>query len=116
MNTENVCESSIFLLIKKKNSPNFVKLCWILFGSCFRTLAIILVSDFCSSDSQWYKLRVSVYDLLPPTTPNNWFNNNNSNVPYSSQREVKAVVRSYTLTHSEKMNCTYLSNSVMKHI
>ena len=34
-----------------------------------------------------------------------------NNVLYSSQREIKAVLRSDTLTHNEKMNCTYLNNS-----
>ena len=34
-----------------------------------------------------------------------------SNIPYSSQREIKAVVRSYALTHNEELNFTYLSNS-----
>ena len=28
---------------------------------------------------------------------------------YSSQREIKAVVRSYTLTHNEELNCIYLN-------
>ena len=40
---------------------------------------------------------------------------NNNNILYSSQREIKAVVRSYTLTHNQKLNCTYLDNSVIKH-
>ena len=36
---------------------------------------------------------------------------NNSNILYSSQREIKAVVRAYTLTHNENLNCTFLDNS-----
>ena len=36
---------------------------------------------------------------------------NNSNILYSSQQEIKAVVRSYTLTHNEELNGTYLNNS-----
>ena len=32
-----------------------------------------------------------------------------NNILYSSQREIKAVVRSYTLTHNEELNCTYLN-------
>ena len=35
----------------------------------------------------------------------------NNNILYSSQREIKAVVRSYTLTYNEELNCTYLNNS-----
>ena len=35
----------------------------------------------------------------------------NNNILYSAQREIKAVVRSYTLTHNEEWNCTYLNNS-----
>ena len=40
---------------------------------------------------------------------------NNSNILYSSQRESKAVLRSYTLTYNEELNCTYLNmcNSVL---
>ena len=38
-------------------------------------------------------------------------NNNNNNILYSSQREIKAVVRSHTLVHSEEWNCIYLNNS-----
>ena len=30
----------------------------------------------------------------------------NNNMHYSSQWEIKAVVRSYTLTQNEKLNCT----------
>ena len=33
---------------------------------------------------------------------------NNNNILYSFQREIKAVVRSYTWTHNEELNCTYL--------
>ena len=36
---------------------------------------------------------------------------NNNNLLYSSQREIKAVLRSDTFTHKEELNCTYLSNS-----
>ena len=36
---------------------------------------------------------------------------NNNNILYSSQREIKAVVRSYTLTHKEELNYTYLNKS-----
>ena len=38
-------------------------------------------------------------------------NNNNNNILYSSQRKIKAVVQSYTLTYNEELNCTYLNNS-----
>ena len=38
-----------------------------------------------------------------------------NNILYSSQREIKVVLRSYTLMHNEELNCTYLNNSVMKH-
>ena len=30
---------------------------------------------------------------------------------YSAQRKIKAVLGSYTLTHNEELNCTYLNNS-----
>ena len=36
---------------------------------------------------------------------------NNSNILYSSQREIKSVVRSYALTHIEELNSTSLNNS-----
>ena len=45
-----------------------------------------------------------------------WFRNgsdghsNNNNMLCSSQREIKAVVRAYTLTHNEELNCTFLNN------
>ena len=34
-------------------------------------------------------------------------NNTSNNILYLSQRENKAVVRSYTLTHNEEWNCTH---------
>ena len=40
---------------------------------------------------------------------NNYHNNNNT--LYSSQREIKAVSQSYTLTQNKELNCTYLNNS-----
>ena len=36
---------------------------------------------------------------------------NNTDILYSSQQEIKAVVRTYTLTHKEELNCTYVNNS-----
>ena len=36
---------------------------------------------------------------------------NNTDILYSSQQEIKAVVRPYTLTHKEELNCTYVNNS-----
>ena len=40
----------------------------------------------------------------------------NSNNIYSSQREIKAVVRSYTVTHNEKLNCIYLTIQTHKKV
>ena len=37
--------------------------------------------------------------------------NNNNNILYSSQWEIKAVVRSYTLMYNKHLYCTYLNNS-----
>ena len=37
--------------------------------------------------------------------------NNNNNILYSSQWEIKAVVQSYTLTCNKHLYCTYLNNS-----
>ena len=45
--------------------------------------------------------------------PLNLYNNSN-NILYSPQREIKAVIQSYALTHNEELNCTHLNNSVMK--
>ena len=42
-------------------------------------------------------------------------NSNNNNVLYSSQREIKAAVRSFTLTQNEEMNCIYLNNSMSRN-
>ena len=39
---------------------------------------------------------------------------NNNSTLYSSQREIKTVVWSYSLTHNEELNRTFLNNSVMK--
>ena len=50
-------------------------------------------------------------DLHPKTHSINNNSNNNNNILYSSQREIKAVVRSCTLTHNEELNFTYLNNS-----
>ena len=42
-------------------------------------------------------------------------NNNNNNVLYSSQRESKSAVWSFTLTHNEELNCIYLNNSMSRN-
>ena len=61
-------------------------------------------------------VRVFVFVIgtnTPPTQPrfSSDSRTNNNNIFYSSQREIKAVVRSYTLTHIEELNCTRLTNS-----
>ena len=61
-------------------------------------------------------VRVFVFVIgtnTPPTQPrfSSDSRTNKNNIFYSSQREIKAVVRSYTLTHIEELNCTRLTNS-----
>ena len=43
------------------------------------------------------------------------FKDNSNDILYSSQQEIKAVVRSYTLMHNEELNSTYLNTKVTKH-